>query len=58
MWKAVCFLSFFPKKTKFGEYNFKRAVSNAKIRAFEAAFFLFFCLGEKKIPLGDKKEHD
>ena len=36
----------------------KGAVSNAKIRAFEAAFFLFFCLGEKKIPLEDKKEHD
>ena len=36
----------------------KGAVSNAKIRAFEAAFFLFFGLGEKKIPLGDKKEHD
>ena len=44
-------------------YRYKKrfnqgAVSNAKIRAFEAAFFLFFCLGEKKIPLEDKKEHD
>jgi hypothetical protein len=34
------------------------AVSNAKIKAFEAAFFLFFCFSKEKIPHRDKKEHD
>ena len=35
----------------------KGAVSNAKIKAFEAVLFSAFSTKKKKIPLGDKKEY-
>ena len=48
----------FARKGKHRSKNEKGAVSNAKIKAFEAAFFLFFCFSKEKIPHRDKKEHD
>ena len=50
------------RKPKRRVYNLclglKGAVSNAKIKAFEAALFSVFGLRKKKSLSGDKKEHD